>query len=314
LDLRSRYIASRDGTRLRVATWDAAADVPARGVCAILDGQTEFLEKYTEVIGELSARGFAGAILDWRGQGGSARLLDNPLKAHVRDFADYDLDLAAFLEQIVTPLDPAPPLALAHSMGGHILLRTLHTRPNAFRAAVMTAPLLQPSTRGYPGWLVRTICQAHVLAGLGEDWVWGMRGRDPLSMTFDDNRVTSDRARFARARALLTGQSELVLSGPTWGWLEAAYRSMAEVAKPGFAEAITTPCLIFGAGRDRIVETDPIRAFARRLAHGTYEEIGDAEHEILMENDTVRARFWAAFDAFVERLARATAPAGAQVS
>ena len=38
------------------------------------------------MIGELNARGFTVATFDWRGQGGSARLLADPLKAHARDF------------------------------------------------------------------------------------------------------------------------------------------------------------------------------------------------------------------------------------
>ena len=57
---------------------------------------------------------------------GSARLLADPLKVHIRDFADYDDDLTSFLEQVVKPISPNPPIALAHSMGGQILLRTLH--------------------------------------------------------------------------------------------------------------------------------------------------------------------------------------------
>jgi lysophospholipase len=89
------------------------------------------------------------------------------------------------------------------------------------------------------------------------------------------------------------------LAGPTWGWLEAAYRSMARVMAPGYAEAIATPVLIVGAGKDRIVDTAAEREFARRLPHGTFLEFADAEHEIMMENDSIRARFWAAFDAFV---------------
>ena len=52
-------------------------------------------------------------------------------------------------------------------------------------------------------------------------------------------------------RAFLAEHPEIRLAGPTWRWLEAAYRSMAQMEQPGFAEAIVTPCLIFGAGRDR---------------------------------------------------------------
>ena len=54
-------------------------------------------------------------------------------------------------------MSDAPPFVLAHSMGAHILLRTLHDRPQAFRAAVLTAPMIAVSTRGYPGWLARIV-------------------------------------------------------------------------------------------------------------------------------------------------------------
>jgi lysophospholipase len=295
----TRFIASRDGKRLRIATWDSAPGTSPRGVCTILDGQTEFIEKYDEVAGELRARGFAVAMLDWRGQGGSARALPNPLEAHVGDFAEYDEDLSVFLEKVVRPMSERPPIALAHSMGGHILLRMLHDRPNAFTAAGMTAPMLRAQTRGYPAWLARLVCRIENMAGAQADWVWGMDKRDPLAMKFEDNLVTSDRARFARAQAALAAQSDIRLAGPSWGWLEAAYRSMARVMARGYAEAITTPVLILGAGKDRIVDTSAEREFARRLPHGTFIEFADAEHEIMMENDSIRARFWSAFDEFV---------------
>jgi lysophospholipase len=295
----TRFIASRDGKRLRVATWDAAPASKPRGVCVLLDGQTEFLEKYDEVIGELRSRGFAVATLDWRGQGGSVRALANPLKAHIGDFAEYDEDLSTFLEKVVKPMSEKPPIALAHSMGGHVLLRALHDRPNAFTAAVMTAPMLRAQTRGYPAWLARAMCRFENAIGNSEQWVWGMDQRDPLTMEFEDNLVTSDRTRFARAKALVAAQSDIRLAGPTWGWLEAAYRSMARVTSPGYGEAIATPVLIVGAGKDRIVDMAAEREFARRLPNGAFLEFSDAEHEILMESDAIRMRFWAAFDAFV---------------
>jgi lysophospholipase len=297
--LQTRFIESRDGKRLRTGLWDAAPGIGSRGVCVLLDGQTEFLEKYDEVAGELSARGFHVAALDWRGQGASERLVPDALKAHVRDFADYDADLAAFMDQVVKPLSPKPPLALAHSMGGHILMRALHDHPGEFVAAVATAPMMRALTRGFPPILARAVCYAENLAGQQDTWVWGMAERDPLKMSFEDNLVTSDRGRFARNQSYLAAQKDIRLAGPTWGWLEAAYRSMSRAMSPGFPEAIQTPVLIIGAGRDRIVDTSAEREFAARLPHGTYLEFEDAEHEILMENDAIRARFWNAFDAFV---------------
>jgi lysophospholipase len=303
--VRTQFITSGDGKRLRVGRWDVAPGGAPRGFCAIFDGQTEFIEKYEEVAGELAARGFAGAILDWRGQGGSERLLADPLKAHVGDFSEYDTDLSAFMDAVVRPAAQVPPLALAHSMGAHILLRALNRNPHTFSAAVMTAPMLETATRGYPRWLVRAISLAHRRKDIANDWVWGMQARDPLRVPFDDNLVTSDRERYARNRALVAGQPEIRLAGPTWCWLEAAYRSMARLAKPGFAEAIATPCLVFGAGRDRIVETRAIRDFVQRMPRARYVEIPEAAHEILMENDSIRAKFWREFDRFVDSLAPA---------
>ena len=296
--LQAHFITTPGGTRLRTAVFDRAQDTGARGVCVLLHGQTEFIEKYGEVIDELRDRGFTVATFDWRGQGGSARALPDPLKCHVGDFREYDEDLAAFLEQVIKPMGAPPPLALAHSMGAHILLRTLHDRPRSFSAAALSAPMLAVSTRGQPAWVAALATSVMNALGRSNDWVLGMAARDPLKLTFEDNLVTSDRARWLKAQALVAERPELRLAGPTWGWLKAANESMARELAPGFAEAIATPLLVLGAGKDRICLTETARDFAKRLPHGTYVEFEDSEHEILMENDLIRARFWKAFDAF----------------
>ena len=296
LSFQPRFIQASDGRRLRCAVFGAQPQT--RGVCVLLGGQTEFIEKYDEVIGELNARGFTVATFDWRGQGGSERGQDNPLPAHVRDFAEYDDDLTSFLDQVVRPISDGPPFALAHSMGGHILLRTLHDRPGAIRAAVLSAPMIEFSARGYPPWLARAVTGLYNALGRGGDFAWGMAGRDPFLITFDTQLVTSDRERFARAQKFLSDHPDLRLAGPSWGWLQAAYRSMARMAEPGYAEAIETPTLVCGPGKDRICVTEATREFARRMPHGEYLDLPDSEHEILMENDGIRSRFWVAFDKF----------------
>jgi lysophospholipase len=298
-DLQLRFVYGRDGKPLRIVTLLPSPELTPRGVCVLLHGQTEFIEKYVEVMGELLSRGFTVATMDWRGQGGSARSLEDPLKAHIADFTQYDSDLQIFLDKAVHNLSSWPPVILAHSMGAHIALRAMHDHPRQFRAAVLMAPMLRALTRGYPPRLARLMCSAQNFAGGGGDWVMGIRQRDPLKLTFADQLVTSDAQRFMRTQKFLREHPNLRLAGPTWGWLEAAYRSMQTVMSPGYAEAITTPALIFGAGRDRIVDTAATREFAARLPHGRYREIADAEHEILMENDSIRARFWEAFDEFV---------------
>ena len=287
-----------NSTRLRGARFTADPAAAPRGVCVLLNGQTEFIEKYFEVIDELRGRGFAVATMDWRGQGGSARALkDDSRKGYVKDFAEYDDDLAAFMEQVVAPMGGSKPVALAHSMGAHNLLRTLARKPDAFAKAVLTAPMIAVSFRGNFAWLVRLVTAAQNRLGGGPAWVWGMAGRDPHRMSFARQIATSDKARFERTQKILRTHPQLRLAGATWAWLAAALRSMDWLKTQ--APRITTPVLMIGAGADRIVLTAETRAFAARLPHARYVEIAGAGHEMLMERDVFRAQWWKAFDTFI---------------
>jgi lysophospholipase len=289
------------GATLRAARFPAAPDVAAKGVCVLLNGQTEFIEKYFEVIDELRGRGFAVATMDWRGQGGSTRMTEDSRKSFVGDFSEYDEDLDTLLNWIVTPMLAAgeKPVALAHSMGAHNLLRLLTRRPSSFAAGVVSAPMIGISFRGQREFLVRTVTGYQVWRGQRAGWVWGMEARDPHKVTFATQLVTSDPQRFERTQMLLREHPDLRQAGATWGWLAAALRSMDWLKAPARAEAITTPLLVVGAGKDRICLTPQAKAFAQRLPHADYVEIKEAEHEILMERNPIRAEFWAAFDAFM---------------
>jgi len=46
-----------------------------------------------------------------------------------------------------------------------------------------------------------------------------MAARDPLRLSFADQIVTSDAARFQRTKEFLTRHPQLRLAGPTWGWV-----------------------------------------------------------------------------------------------
>lgn len=291
------------GADLRAARFAAAPDVPARGTCVLLNGQTEFIEKYFEVIDELRGRGFQVATMDWRGQGDSTRATEDSRKSFVGDFSEYDQDLDTLMNWIVTPmLSPGEkPVALAHSMGAHNLLRALVKRPASFGPCVLSAPMIATSFRGQREFLVRAVTAFQMWRGRRTDWVWGMEARDPHKMNFAGQLVTSDPQRFERTQTLLREHPDLRLAGATWGWLAAALASMDWLRRQ--AGSITTPLLVVGAGKDRICITPAAKAFARAAPHADYVEIEDAEHEILMERNPIRAEFWAAFDAFMARQA-----------
>jgi lysophospholipase len=242
--------------------------------------------------------------LDWRGQGASERRAYGNRAGHIGTFDEYDTDLAALMLQIVEPIQrslpaPVPVIALAHSMGAHILLRYLHDHPRRIRCAVLVAPMLDVHTGKYSPQQVRLTTTFFNIRKPSTRLVFGVEERDPLDLTFEDNAVTSDRARFERTQRQLKAQPFLRIFGPTFGWLGAALQSMGRMKRQRYAEEITTPLLVFGAGRDRVVHIQAIRDFVKHLPKARFVEIENAQHEILMENDSIRARFWAEFDRFI---------------
>ncbi len=292
-----------DGAPLRYARWSETIN-QRRGTVVIVPGRSEFIEKYFETIADLRRRGFAVAIMDLRGQGGSKRMLDNPLKGHVRHFRDYDYDLALFMKEVVTPNMPAPYLALGHSLGGHILLRVAGLTRCPFERVVVTGPMLRiaPEQLKMPLTAARALTEIAGGLGLGHLWPPGVDQRPPNAMPFEGNMLTSNRERYERSRAVLESAPELALGAPTLGWMRAALRSCAVLEALDFPASIKVPVLMVAAGRDTIVSTPVIEDFAPRIKLGTLALIGTAKHEILQESDDIRGRFWASFDAYVEAI------------
>jgi lysophospholipase len=289
-----------DGTKLRFARWEATRG-PRRGTVCLFGGRGEFIEKYFEVVADLRRRGFAVATIDWRGQGGSARPLANPRKGHVRSFAQYDLDLARFMKEIVLPDCPPPFTALAHSMGANILLRHA-TRPGSwFDRMVLTAPMIAFSEEkvGYPAIVARTYAELGCLLGLSRRYIKGGSDNPEEQSAFESNALTSDRERWSRNKSVLDVAPGLALGSPTIGWLRAAYRSMSTVSSEDFAASVQVPMLLFAAGNDKIVSTRAIEELGVRLKVGTQILLPGSRHEILQETDSIRLRFWAAFDAYL---------------
>lgn len=291
---------AKDGLEIRFARW-LHGGTHRRGTVCLFGGRTEYIEKYFEVIADLRRRGFAVATMDWRGQGGSGRMLRNRRKGHIRNFAQYDVDLAQFMKEIVLPDCPPPFYALAHSMGGHILLKNARMRTSWFDRMVLVAPMIALAKSALPvsqrrvGIAMNFAC----LCGMATAYVPG--GRDDIwtGLKFEDNPLTSDRYRFERNLDVMRAAPQLGLGSPTMGWLRAAVRSMNEIDAPTFPASVEVPVLFVGAGSDKVVSTRAMESLALRLKVGSDIIIPGARHEILQERDEIRQQFWAAFDAFL---------------
>ncbi|HEX7775278.1 MAG TPA: alpha/beta hydrolase [Parvibaculum sp.] len=294
----ARWLTASDGVRLRAMVWPKAE---AKGTVFLFGGRTEFAEKYFEVVGELLGRGFAVATVDWRGQGLSDRALADPRKGHIDDFASFGRDIEVVMGD-VAPGMPKPWIALAHSMGGNILLRAAHDHPAWFSAVVLSAPMLglrfgSPGARRAAA-AVAACCS---LAGLGGRYLPGGTPKAADEVPFDENILTHDAGRYAIYQALVRAEPKLGLGASTLGWLAAAFRSMTLTAAPGYLARIATPVLIAVAGQDGLIDRASLAAAAEGLPQGELVTVENSRHEILMERDECRRVFWAAFDDFIAR-------------
>jgi lysophospholipase len=304
-------IRTPDGVALRFARWDSPADGKGdvKGTVCVFTGRSEYIEKYFETVRDLRQRGFAVAVMDWRGQGHSSRQLPDPRKGHVANFQDFEIDVETFMRRVVLPACPPPYYALAHSMGGAVMLRVAHSGRRWFERMVLAAPLIDlPQPRS--SWPLRLMMRTLRRTGFGDSYVPGSNVDRTRALGFPGNPLTSDPERYARNATLLEQDPTLGIGSPTVAWLDAAFDTMVGFRTADYAAHIDTPVLMVAAGGDSVVSVAAIKDFAARLPAGSHLVIEGARHEILQEADLHRAQFWAAFDAFVSGGSVRTAPEG----
>lgn len=287
--------------RLRAALFPARGAV--RGSIVLSGGRTEPIEKYFEVIEDLTGRGYVVLAHDWRGQGLSHRELPDRLAGHARGYdaflADYHALLAAYESRL-----PQPWFAIGHSMGGCLTLLALAKGEAArFQGAILCAPMLGLQLGKTPPTAARLMAGLNVLLGRGGAYA---RPAGPAE-TFENNVLTHDRARYERAKAQVRAEPKLDLGGPTWGWIDFALKATAYLSRPETLKSVAIPVVIVSAEQDRLVDNTAQRAAARNLPAGEFVNVAGAFHEILMETDTMRNIFLRALDALLGRSAPAPA-------
>src|ERR1700716_1681838 len=279
----SGTIKTPDGAELRFARWAPPAN--RKGTVCVFTGRGEQIEKYFETVRDLRDRGFAVAMIDWRGQGHSSRRLRNPRKGYVRDFADYEIDVEAFVQQVVLPDCPPPHFALAHSMGGAVMLRVAHSGKRWFDRMVLSAPMidLHGSSSSFAA---RALVRVLRLAGQGGRYVPG--GSDKLTSEFINNPFTSDPVRFARNMAILEEDPTLGIASPTVAWAAAAFKTMRGFRASNYPSQIRQPILIIAASDDTIVSTAAIEEFSYHLHAGSHLVIAGSENQNPQGEDPCR--------------------------
>ncbi|MDB5538823.1 MAG: alpha/beta hydrolase [Devosia sp.] len=292
------FFTTSDKVQLRYATFPKGAGA-AKGTICLVQGRTEFIEKYFETIADFRSRGFAVATFDWRGQGGSQRLIGNKRLGHVRRFDDYWEDLKSFHGSILLPDCPAPYYLVGHSMGGLASLYAGIRDRMMFERIFLSAPMI--ALDGQPFGMAGMARLTGTLAALGLGRLpIGRRGDKALSqLSFAGNPLTSDLMRFTRGVDVVKARPDLEIGSPTIGWAAAAFGAMAGAATDQFPGAVRIPVLMLAAARDEIVSSAATESLGLRMRTGRHIMIPGARHELFLENDSIRGQVLAAFDAFI---------------
>jgi lysophospholipase len=285
-----------DGWAVRILERPQEKARSARGSLLFAGGRGDFIEKYLEAQDHWHGRGWNVTAFDWRGQGASQGDLPG---GHLDSFETLVGDLDSLIDSWRRSL-PGPHVVVAHSMGGHVLLRTLAERHPAIDAAVLVAPMLMINSGVMPPfaaqWLAST---ASVLGWSGQPaWPQPSAPQPPGSMR--QAILTGCAERYADELWWWEKHPGFDLGTPHWGWLKAAFQSCAALTPARLAQ-VEVPVLLLGTERDRLVSAAAIRTAAAEMGRAELVMYDDSAHEILRERDEVRIRALAAIDSFLDR-------------
>ena len=287
------YRTTRDGTRIRVATWAGGN----RGTALVLPGRTEYIEKYAHVIGHLVGMGFAVACIDWRGQGLSTRINGTTDLGHVRDFSEYQQDMAVLLEAAADL--PRPLHLFAHSMGGCIGLRALVEGLPAASAS-FSAPMWGLHLPGPQRMLAPYALRMMRTFGQSEKYAPGARGADHVTLRrFEGNPLTTDPDQYRRMQMLVEEVPDLALGAPSVGWLAAAFDEMEALFD---VDLPLVPVLAGCGSEERVVSYSAVVSQLERMRNATFVNVEGAQHELWMERPELRDPFWDRIAAHIERV------------
>lgn len=261
---------------------------PPKGTIVLTGGFRETTEKYFEVINDLTDRGFTVWSMDWHGQGGSDRFIkDHPQRMYSEGYEEHIETLHQFATQVVQK--GAEPLVLmAHSMGGHLALRYLKEHEGVFDSAVLTSPMCDIFTPGFPRSVVGMLIKGAEMGNFLGDYVPMAGDWDAKKAAFEGNKVTSDRVRHDVVEEIYKKNPSLKMGEATYGWVKHTLASIEVLRKEDYLKSIKTPILMGIAGADQVVRKEASERAAGLMPNCTRVDVPAAMHEIWMERDELR--------------------------
>lgn len=290
------YFEGFDGRKLRYALFKSSAK-KIKGTIVLLHGRNESIEKYFETINRFTDYGFWVATFDWRGQGGSERLLDGEPVGHIDRLEDYEKDLKIFLQKIVLPDGRTPFYGVAHSTGGLVLLSAAPELANSLERIVLTAPFLDIKINQPKRTLSKLWIKLALLFGLSKRAF----PRQDQDIEEQFQNLTNDWTRFERNHQIFEQFPEFAAGPPTYKWIAETVKYMEQVRKKSYLEQINVPTIILAGTEDGIVPYKSLEEVSTRFRAGHIIPFFGARHELLQETDIHREPAIAAIHGFFDR-------------
>ena len=291
------YFSLNEKDDLRVAFWNLGS---AKGTIILQSGRTEFIEKYYEVVSEFIERGYAVAMMDWRGQGLSSRISKDIRIGHIDKFETYDQDFIKVMNECFKEKCPPPFIGFGHSMGGCLLASYIISEQNCLDKCILCAPMISVRANAVSRRLVKILGVLDVF-GFGSfpvqkpSWNEKQGWQEEL---FEDNALTTDKDRFERTFHLLEKFPELGVKGITVGWLKHALKRTNDFKQINWGNELQTPLLLLDATQDKLVNSQLNKTLLSQSNLTIVVSI-EAQHEIMMEQDQIREEAWGAIDNFL---------------
>lgn len=277
-----------DGWPIRRIDWPALGNGKLRGSMLFIPGRGDHYEKYLETLDHYARQGWRVTAIDWRGQGGSGRLLPNPRVGHIDDFATWIADLRFFWPMWKAEAS-GPHVVLTHSMGGHLTMRGLVEKAIDPVAVAMSAPMLGIQTGGLPLSVNHAVARYFCKIGWAQKAAWKESEKPMSPISLRMKILTHDVRRYEDELAWWQIRPEVRLGPPSWRWVERAITSIQILGAPGTLENVQIPILLMATTSDQLVSTARILADAKRLPNVETLIFGkEAAHELLREADPVR--------------------------
>ena len=264
--------AMRDGGRPHVA---------ARGTVCIMQGRSEFIEKYFEVVTDLRRRGFAVLAFDWRGQGGSDRTAAEPTQGPCRRFQSTTRTISTRSSTMFCcRTAPSRISRWPTRWEEPSFCRPCRREPDLFARAVAFRADARACRASGAHRAARALAVGLDMVGFGGHFVPGGGETAVTTKPFAGNPVTSRLPCVTRARQhQVAAAPHLGLGDPTIGWVHAALRAMDPFRDPNYPLGVETPILIVAGSADTVTLDACSGGFAARLKAGAVIVVPGAKHE-----------------------------------